>query len=112
MLTEYVAALENDRIRCPRIPSAYTAHKYAQVGDLYSNAQQYHLPDEVCSFALSFKHARKYGPGGIPITLKKDNTPSVYGAATEPPPEDGVNEYVQGRVYKQESEVGGFSLLV
>lgn len=52
MLTEYVAAVENDLFSFPRIPTMYTAHKYAQVGDLYSSASEYHLPDEVCSAAL------------------------------------------------------------
>lgn len=110
MLSEYVAAVENDRVRCPKIPTAYAAHKYAQVGDLYSAAQEFHLPDEVCSFALAFKHARKHKPGGIPITLKKDNTPSIYAAALDPPTEN--EDRVQGRVYREQEEPGAFSLLV
>lgn len=55
MLTEYVSAVENNLVRAPRIPSAYIAHKYCQVGDLYSRASaEFHLPDEVCSFALAY----------------------------------------------------------
>lgn len=110
MLTEYVAAVENDRLRCPKIPSAYRAHKYAQVGDLYNAGKEFHLPDEVCSFGLAFKHARKHAPGGLPIVLKRDNSPTVYGAATEPPVDP--DERVQGKIYRDTAPVQGFSLLV
>lgn len=59
MLTEYVNAVERGRFLFPKIPSAYIAHKYAQVGDLYQTGQQYHLPDEVCALALSWRSAQR-----------------------------------------------------
>lgn len=112
MLSEYVAAVENDRLRSPRIPSAYRAHKYAQVGDLYSSGQQYHLPDEVCSFGLAFKHARKHAPGGAPITLKNDGTPSVYAAALDPPKDERDNERLPDVIYREGGESGELSFIV
>ena len=75
MLSEYVAAVERDKMVHPQIPSAYIAHKYAQVGDLYSNAQQYHLPDEVCAMALAWKLAKKVSGAAGPITIKKTEQP-------------------------------------
>lgn len=66
MLTEYVNAVERDRFSFPKIPTAYLAHKYAQVGDLYQTGQQYHLPDEVCALALAWRAGQKLR-GGIEI---------------------------------------------
>lgn len=109
MLSEYVAAVENGRLIAPRIPSAYQAHKYAQVGDLYQSGQQFHLPDEVCSFGLAFKHARSHTVGGVPLTLKPDGTPSVYAAALDPPKDE---ERVQGQIYKESGNDSGFSFIV
>lgn len=57
MLTEYVAAVEKGEVAAPKIESAYTAHKYCTVEDLYSRGKDFHLPDDVCSFALAW-HAR------------------------------------------------------
>lgn len=61
MLTEYVAAVERGDLLAPRVVSAYTAHKYCSVEDLYKTGQEFHLPDEVCSFALAW-HLRKKAP--------------------------------------------------
>lgn len=55
MLSEYVSAVENNRVRAPRIQTLYTATKYCTVEDLYSRGQEYHLPDEVCMSALAWK---------------------------------------------------------
>jgi hypothetical protein len=76
MLSEYVVAVERVKVRAPRIPSMYIAHKYAQVGDLYARGQQYHLPDEVCSAALAWNLARKHaGRGGEPIIVRRTGEP-------------------------------------
>lgn len=71
MLSEYVNAVEKGMFEVPRFNSAYLAHKYAQVGDLYSSRQEFHLPDEVCSFALAFKQSGRYVVAG-PIVVKRD----------------------------------------
>jgi hypothetical protein len=76
MLTEYVNAVEKGRLKAPRIKTAYLAHKYAQVGDLYSNSQAFHLPDEVCSFSLAFRTMNRGGKPAGPITVIRDNEPS------------------------------------
>ena len=71
LLSEYVAAVERDLVRCPRIPSAYSAHKYCTVEDLYMHREYYssHLPDEVCSMALAWHLAKRgvlIGPDVVP----------------------------------------------
>lgn len=53
MLSEYVNAVEKEAFRIPKIETAYTAHKYCSVEDLYSRGKEYHLPDEVCAAALA-----------------------------------------------------------
>ncbi len=77
MLTEYVSDVEKKDVwRFPRIPSMYLAHKYAQVGDLYSRrTSEFHLPDEVAMMGL-LNHVVR-------------NRPAIAGPAdtsqTEPP---------------------------
>src|SRR5690606_21810882 len=44
MLSEYVAGVENDKIRIPRIGSIYREHLYCSVEDLYAKGKDYHLP--------------------------------------------------------------------
>lgn len=66
MLSEYVSAVEKGMVKAPRIPSMYTAHKYARVEDLYSRAQEYHLPDEVCSAALAWNLISRRVPASEP----------------------------------------------
>lgn len=72
MLSEYVAAIENDRWRFPKIKSAYVEHKYAQVGDLYSNKQEYHLPDSVCAFGLMEHVAKRFMGPVMPLNVMKE----------------------------------------
>lgn len=71
MLTEYVSAVENDRVKAARINSIYSAHKYCTVEDLYSRGQDFHLPDEVCSAALAWKMVSRRFPAVEPVGLPK-----------------------------------------
>lgn len=103
MLTEYVNGVEKGRLRAPRIQTAYLAHKYAQVGDLYSRSQEFHLPDEVCSFALAYKvMGRNTRPAG-PITIPRSTEPTEFEKVFSPH---------QTEVYVKDEEPDGFSLLV
>lgn len=54
MLSEYVSAVESDKIVIPKIESAYTEHKYCSLEDLYGRGKDVHLPDTVCAFALAW----------------------------------------------------------
>lgn len=74
MLSEFVLAVEQDRVRAARIDSIYLAHKYASVEDLYSRSKEFHLPDEVCSAALAWKAVSDRFPAVEPFgTPKADN---------------------------------------
>jgi hypothetical protein len=82
MLTEWVSAVENTgTYEIPKIASMYTEHKYCRVGDLYSTAQQYHLPDTVAMAALAHRAAgkglRPVAPQGI--KKPKDQPPTYIG---------------------------------
>jgi hypothetical protein len=81
MLTEYVAAVERDMFRFPRIPIAYTEMKYTRTGDLYQTGgtDNFHLPDTVCAGALAWKLGKKWGMGaGDPIVIPKTDEPHRY----------------------------------
>lgn len=71
MLSEFVSDLENGLWRFPKIPSAYIAHLYAQVGDFYSRREIYHLPDECCAFGLMNHQARIRIPLAAPSVVTK-----------------------------------------
>jgi hypothetical protein len=118
MLTEYVNAIERGRYRLPKFQSAYLAHKYAQVGDLYSTSQQYHLPDEVCALALSWRAARQVGvaPNLEPTIVIKDESPSPSEIAFHNPrrdvdPETGEEKLPRdGEVWVTDSEEDASSM--
>ena len=79
MLTEFVGAVERGYFKFPRVASAFSALKYCRTGDLYSGAtKDYHLPDEVCSFALAWNAGKKFSGYGEPVTVKRDGAPGKY----------------------------------
>jgi len=80
MLSEYVSAVENDQWRFPKIRSAYIEHKYARVGDLYSTAQAYHLPDSVCAFGLMQHMAKRVVPSAAPLLVPRNDEPTLLQA--------------------------------
>lgn len=71
LLSDYVNAIEKGAWRIPRIPAAYYEMKYCQVGDLYSNKEEYHLPDTVCAAALAEYAAKRHTGLGPPATVKR-----------------------------------------
>lgn len=81
MLSEYVSAVENDRVRSPRINSFYVAHKYVSNDDLYSRSQEFHLPDEVCSAALAWNMVAKRALPVIPQGIEQLNDPYFLDTA-------------------------------
>lgn len=74
MLSEFVNAVEDGRVRAPRIPSFYRAVLYCSVEDLYSKGEKYHLPDEVCSAALAWKLVSKRFPAVAPWAMPKSDS--------------------------------------
>jgi len=94
MLSEFVSGVETPGLmQFPKIPSAYTEMKYAQVGDLYSNAQAqgFHLPDTVCALALSYYRAKRSVPNVAAITVLKDGSPNRYQKVFERPKGEATN---------------------
>lgn len=57
LYTEYVAAIEHDDIRYPRITYAYTEHLYVTPEDLFTSKG--HVPDSVVAGALAWSMRRK-----------------------------------------------------
>lgn len=60
LLSEYIAAVERGEIEAPIIRWVETEHRLASVDDVYSTAQQYHLPDSISAMALAY-HAMPVG---------------------------------------------------
>lgn len=87
MLSEYVNAVEKGALEIPKIQSAYIEHKYAQVGDLYSNAkaQGFHLPDTVCAFGLAYYRYRRQAPPVSPVLIKKSGEENRYAKIFQHP---------------------------
>lgn len=115
MLSEYVNAVEQGRFRFPKLPTAYIAHKYAQVGDLYSSKQEYHLPDEVCALALAYYRIARAAPPANPLLIPKSGEDNRY-AKVFATPTDRSHENDspgQGVVYMPERMAEtGLNLLV
>lgn len=76
MLTEYINAVENDKVRSPRVDSIYKAHLYCSVEDIYSRAKEFHLPDEVCSSALAWHLVAKRAWPASPLVLPNSDDPN------------------------------------
>ena len=74
MLSEWVSAVENDRLVAPRVNSFYKAHLYCSTEDMFSRGKEFHLPDEVCSMALMWhlvsRRALPVSPLVLPNTLE------------------------------------------
>jgi hypothetical protein len=59
MLSEYIAAVENNEIVSPMIKFMDGEHRYASVDDVYSSGDSHHLPDTVSAMALAYHAADK-----------------------------------------------------
>jgi hypothetical protein len=58
IFSEYIAALENRDIICPRIDFMYTEHKYTSVDDLFGSG---HPPDSFVAGALAWRGRKLLG---------------------------------------------------
>jgi len=115
MLSEYVAAVENDKVRCPRVESDYKAHLYASVEDLYSRAKEFHLPDEVCSSALAWHIVSRRAYPSEPLVLPNLDDPNWMANEIEHNKASNSNkksEWNVGQVRRKTDEYDEFSLMV
>jgi hypothetical protein len=67
MLSEWVSAVESNKVVAPKIESAYTEHKYCSLEDLYARGKEFHLPDTVCAFALAWHKRNRRVRGARPV---------------------------------------------
>jgi hypothetical protein len=113
MLSEYVNAVENGKVRSPRIESAYKATLYASVEDLYSRAKEFHLPDEVCADALAWHlcHARAFPVD--PLVIPNSDDPNWMRREMETNRNnDRKSEWVIGRVTRKDEDAEAMELMV
>lgn len=64
LFNDYVAAVEDDAFRCPRIDFAYGEHKYATQDDLFGNSKSGHAGDSIVANAMAW-YLRRQGQGGL-----------------------------------------------
>jgi hypothetical protein len=102
MLSEFVSAVERKHIRASRIDSLYSAIKYCSTDDLYSRAQEFHLPDEVCSSALAWKLVSRRANFVDPFAPAKVDNNWMSQAVTNNSTTDYAN--VQGNVIRRSDE--------
>jgi hypothetical protein len=76
MLSEYISAVENGKVRSPRIEDIYKAHLYCSVEDVYSRGKEFHLPDEVCSWALGWNLVSRRSIAVEPFVLPNQHDPN------------------------------------
>lgn len=107
MLSAYVSDIENGKWIFPKIKKLYEEMKFAQVGDLYSSASTFHLPDTVCAGGLMNRMADRAGGMVAPESIKRDGTPSKMSAFL-----DGKQDTSQGSLADQGVPATGISLLV
>lgn len=100
MLSEYVAGVENGKIRAMRIGSMYREHLYASVEDLYAKGKEFHLPDSVCSAALAWKLVSYKFPIVEPVGLPKTDITWMARQI-----EQGTEHLYSGSDWRPEGEV-------
>lgn len=64
LFNDFVAAVEDDAFRCPRIDFAYGEHKYATQDDLFGNSKSGHAGDSIVANAMAW-YLRRQGQGGM-----------------------------------------------
>lgn len=113
MLSEYVSAVENDKVRSPRITSPYKATLYCSTEDLYSRGKEFHLPDEVCADALAWHLVSSRAVATIPMVIPSTEDPNWFAKEMEYNKSTRKTQWIAGEVYnKTEDEDFELSLLV
>jgi len=78
VFTQYIAGIEQDGIRSPRIEYAYNEHKYVTSGDLYGSG---HPPDTFIAGALAWSQRRRaYKINVRPASMTRNASPWQIGA--------------------------------
>lgn len=83
MLSDYINAVEKDRVRAPRIGVFYRNHLYCSVEQIYSRAKEFHLPDEVCSMALAWHLVSRRALPVEPVVLAAAGSRNWMDVAVE-----------------------------
>lgn len=81
LLTEYIKAIEDDEIRCPRIATIYGQHKYAKNDDVYGSG---HLPDTIAMMALAYRSAAGSSSGRGFLAYAREQVEASKRAERQP----------------------------
>lgn len=113
MLSEYVNAVEQGKVRSSRIESAYKATLYASVDDLYSRAKEFHLPDEVCADALAWHLVNKRAVAVDPMVIPNSKDPNwMEHQVTHNRGKERQSPWNHGLVKRKDEEASELELMV
>lgn len=77
VFTQYIAGIEQDGLRCPRIKYVYDEHKYVTDKDLFGSG---HPPDSFIAGALAWSIRRKaHRPDVRPVSITREASPWTIG---------------------------------
>lgn len=77
VFTEYIAGIEQNALRCPRVMFAYNEHKFVTTKDLYGSG---HPPDSFIAGALAWSlRKRSYKLDVRPTSMVRKNSPWKLG---------------------------------
>lgn len=62
ILSNYISAVEDDRLSSPMIQYMYGEHKFASMDDMFGSG---HLPDSVCAMALAWRGVSRVAVGSL-----------------------------------------------
>ena len=112
MLSEYVSAVENDKVRAPRIQSTYKETLYCSTEDLYARGKEFHLPDSVCSSALAWNLVSKRAMSTMPILIPNSEDPNWFARELENNKQSRKTPWNAGEVYRKDVENDELTLMV
>jgi hypothetical protein len=113
MLSDYIAAVENGKVKAPRVEVFYKAHLYCSVEDVYSRGKEFHLPDEVCSYALAWNLMSRRATPSEPIILPSMDDPNWMDHDMQVNHQRGTGSWTVGAVRNKTAEAEQeFNLMV
>lgn len=104
MLSNFVNAVERDKVKSLQIDTAYLAHKYCSVEDMYRSGEKFHLPDEVCSFALAWHLVSRRAVAADPQVVEHGDAGNYIEDGVTKNTKNGSSPWEVGQVHRKTDE--------
>jgi len=94
MLNNFIVAVEQGKLRAPKIDSLYRSLRYTTHDDVFSSGDKYHLPDEFCAAGLAWWEMNRKFPAALVVGLPKvESTYIEKGLAQNKMPTDKMHKH-------------------